>query len=334
MMWASSAGLNLHKGWPHSSQIEMASYVMLAHIRRGSYVEGIPYLKWLSKQRNFLGGYRTTQDTIVALQALAYYAAFSGSSSIDLRLFVSTPHASFMFPINSTTYLTYQQQKINADKDVQLEIYMEGRGFAIFQINVFYNMESTAFSKNHFLHARDQEAFELNVNVTDGKDKNHLLLSVCVRLKTNQDIAQTGMVVLDVGLLSGFALSPGAVTPKQLIGKVETLPQKVILYLDSLNKSEVCIQLPLIRVFKVAHIQDALVQVYDYYEPTRRAATLYHSDVQRHMDTCDLCGKDCHLCKLGIPISVPSSLNHSMRSTTYNSWCLLLGIIFLSGYLI
>lgn len=35
-----------------------------------------------------------------------------------------------------------------------------------------------------------------------------------------------------------------------------------------LNKSQVCIRLPVVRKYKVARVQDAVVQVYDYYEPS------------------------------------------------------------------
>lgn len=75
-MWASSAGLESHGWQPRSAQIEMASYVLLAFIRRGSLVEGIALMKWLSKQRNHLGGYGTTQVTLLLLEKLILnYAA-------------------------------------------------------------------------------------------------------------------------------------------------------------------------------------------------------------------------------------------------------------------
>lgn len=124
------------------------------------------------------------QDTIVALQALACYAAFSGANAIDLRLRLSDQASSFvsLFHINSSNYLTYQTREvinqdglprllhawcieyfvwccvyyttmsswtffififdfmflqINADREVNLNIYMEGRGFAIFQVQLY-----------------------------------------------------------------------------------------------------------------------------------------------------------------------------------------------------
>lgn len=35
------------------------------------------------------------------------------------------------------------------------------------------------------------------------------------------------------------------------------------------TKSEVCIRLPVFRDYKVAHVQDAVVRMYDYYEPSK-----------------------------------------------------------------
>lgn len=50
-------------------------------------------------------------------------------------------------------------------------------------------------------------------------------------------INQTGMAILEVGMLSGFSLSPGATTPADIIKKVEVEPEKVSLYLDSVSVS-------------------------------------------------------------------------------------------------
>lgn len=175
MMWSSSAGLESHDWQPRSAQIEMTSYVLLALFRRGSFVEGIDLMKWLSEQRNYLGGFGTTQvtlfsvvhvpvmslswvtiyynvscnlvnytysvyqwisevfpypegcfgffftccplpsqDTVIALQALAYYAAFSGANAIDLRLSIaaSTTSSVSVFGINSTNFQAYQSQEV------------------------------------------------------------------------------------------------------------------------------------------------------------------------------------------------------------------------------
>lgn len=64
----------------------------------------------------------------------------------------------------------------------------------------------------------------------------HLItILFCVRLLESQKIAQTGMVLVDVGVLSGFTLAPQAVATGDLVRKVEASPGKVNLYLDSVS---------------------------------------------------------------------------------------------------
>ncbi|KAF3844688.1 hypothetical protein F7725_007851 [Dissostichus mawsoni] len=305
MLWTSSASLESHDLEPSSAQIEMASYVLLALYKRGSFVEAIQLLIWLTKQRNHIGGYRTTQDTVVALQALACYAAFSGANAIDLRLNITAPESQFasLFSINSSTYLAYQRR----------------------EMNIFYNLESKAFSQILQL-AKEEEAFTLDVDVSEEKDHNHVMLSICTRLKNNAGVSHTGMVILDVGMLSGFSLSPGASATTELIRKLDILPEKVSLYLDSLNKSEVCIILPLIRKYKVARVQDATVKVYDYSEPSdENSITNIQLRLSANIKACFFCGENCDRCRPGITITMPSLLLSSSKSSNdYSIPCLFL----------
>lgn len=43
------------------------------------------------------------------------------------------------------------------------------------------------------------------------------------------------MAIMEVGLLSGFVLSPDGIQTDSVVRKVETLPGKVIVYLDSVR---------------------------------------------------------------------------------------------------
>lgn len=54
------------------------------------------------------------QDTVIALQALANYAAISGANAIDLRLSISDPASSFaaVFHINSSNFEAYQSREV------------------------------------------------------------------------------------------------------------------------------------------------------------------------------------------------------------------------------
>lgn len=66
----------------------MAAYGLLAFIEAGHYNDGLPILKWLLSQRNDHGGFTSTQDTVVGLQALASYAEkiVGPSNNVQIRV--------------------------------------------------------------------------------------------------------------------------------------------------------------------------------------------------------------------------------------------------------
>uniref|UniRef100_A0AAX7SLZ8 CD109 molecule n=1 Tax=Astatotilapia calliptera TaxID=8154 RepID=A0AAX7SLZ8_ASTCA len=188
----------LSSSWqPRSSDIEMASYVLLSHYKLNSIPEGLNLMKWLSQQRNHRGGFGSTQDTVVALQALSMFAARIGSHDTDVT--------------------------IRVDIDPSTTV-------ASFQIN----------------------------------NENYLLVY-------GLGLSATGMAIMEVGLLSGFSLSPVGIETNDVVKKVETQLGKVILYLDSVSGSQtlMCLSIPLIIEYKVAKVQEATVVIYDYYEPSK-----------------------------------------------------------------
>uniref|UniRef100_A0A3B3WDK8 CD109 molecule n=1 Tax=Poecilia mexicana TaxID=48701 RepID=A0A3B3WDK8_9TELE len=276
----------------HSAQIEMASYVLLVQFLRGSFLESIPLMKWLSMQRSHLGGFGTTQDTVVALQVLSYYAAFSGANAINLSVNISSP-------VSSTASLNHLYFSLSE-----------------FFVNIFYNTKSTQDIEP----TTDKDAFILNFDLTYN-DSNHIMLSA----------SHTGMAIMEVGMLSGFSLFSGVAVQVDFIRRVDIGPERVSLYLDSVTKAEVCVTLPLVRTFKVAHVKDAVLQVYDYYEPTRKTTRTYNTGSLHTTDACSFCGENCDNCKPGITISVTSHLLSHSRSAASCSLALLCAglIIFL-----
>lgn len=59
--WVSPVS-RLSESWqPSSLDIEVAAYAMLSHFLQHQISEGIPIMRWLSRQRNSLGGFASTQ---------------------------------------------------------------------------------------------------------------------------------------------------------------------------------------------------------------------------------------------------------------------------------
>ncbi|XP_036438060.1 CD109 antigen isoform X2 [Colossoma macropomum] len=310
--WSSPDSSLLDSWQPRSADIEMAAYTLLSIYKQGSVEHGFSLMKWLSQQRNHLGGYSSTQDTVIALQALSAYATLSSVEQIDLTITVTDPRDEVAtFTINRSNYLLYQSQEIEAKEELHIRVSAMGKGFAVFQLTTFYNIEAKGLSRRR-RDAHTPEAFDLDIHVMD-YDLYNIYIFICFRLSEDQELNQTGMAILDVGLLTGFSLAQNGILINSLVRRVETSPGKVILYLDSVTKIEECIEVPTTMEFKVTSVQDAAVAIYDYYEPRRKTVKTYTSEARRDLPVCHICGKDCSQCENN-EVSVYDSILSSHQS--------------------
>ncbi|XP_057209891.1 CD109 antigen isoform X2 [Triplophysa rosa] len=327
--WSTSENV-LSSFWqPRSSDIEMSAYVLLSMNRQARMDEGFMLMKWLSQQRNHLGGYGSTQDTVMALHALSVYARYGSSDFLDLSITVNNlmgPVANFN--INKTNYLLQQSQDLpmEADDRVKVEVVARGQGFALFQLNVFYNINGLRTSRRR----RDvytDDFFYLYVDVADD-DTFHINIHICFSLRPGKGLNQTGMAILDVGLLTGFSLNQDTIQTDDVVRRIETPPGRVILYLNAVNTVERCVDIPTILDFKVANVQDAVVMIYDYYEPLRKTVRSYTSVRRRDMSVCSLCGSECAQCQNqdSWPTDGTSSFNKPLLTLIFTTLLILLSV--------
>uniref|UniRef100_A0A8B9F4N1 CD109 antigen n=1 Tax=Amazona collaria TaxID=241587 RepID=A0A8B9F4N1_9PSIT len=274
---------------PRSIDIELAAYALLSHFHQDRLAEGIPIMKWLSQQRNHLGGFSSTQDTVVALQALSLFATLTTAGRTEMDLTVTAPSLKVpeIFSIDTRNRFLLQTKELDPAQPMTITVAADGIGFAVFQLNVIYNTKHT---DQRLRSVQNQEAFDLNVDVKDDKDdKNHLTLNVCTRYLGSGTAPRSGMVLMEVGLLSGFSVSPDFIPLDNTVKKMEKDNGKVNLYLDSLNETHVCVDIPAVRDFKVANIQDASVTIVDYYEPSKCQSfqmDLRDSEVYKKVSVC------------------------------------------------
>uniref|UniRef100_T1GQT0 Alpha-2-macroglobulin domain-containing protein n=1 Tax=Megaselia scalaris TaxID=36166 RepID=T1GQT0_MEGSC len=71
---------------PPTYDVEITSYALLAIAEKASAEEMLPIIKWLISQRNSQGGFSSTQDTVVGLQALTKFAEKTGSGAADMKI--------------------------------------------------------------------------------------------------------------------------------------------------------------------------------------------------------------------------------------------------------
>jgi len=254
-----------------SESVEMTAYNVMSYMLRDEVPEAIDSVKWLARQRNSQGGFISTQDTVVALQALSMYAQRVTRIPLDMTVDITERHEIVnklnTFKMNEDNSLLLQTQKLTKLPS-KLELESSGSGCAMVQSVLRYNMpevgEYTGFSIT-------AEGFTNSI-----EDPT---LRVCSAYTGDRE--KTGMVLIEIEMVTGWE----AVNPQNLLNMVDTGVQrveedekenKVVLYFDSIPKEENCINLEIKEVTIIESAKDALITVYDYYNREESASTLYN----------------------------------------------------------
>ncbi|KAM5164614.1 CD109 antigen-like [Mantella aurantiaca] len=283
---------------PRTTDIETAAYALLSFQRQNRIAEGIPVMKWLSQQRNQLGGYASTQDTIMALQALSQFVAALPSDKTSLDVTITGP-GSFVtktFKVNSNL-LELQSKQIEVSQPLSVNCTAVGYGLALVQLNVVYNRNSPSRRRRSTV----LEAFKLDLNVKeDASNINKLTLDISISYQGEGN--ETGMVIVEVELLNGFQLNVADVAKNEKVGLLEPKENKVNLYLYSLTRDIVTVSVPMVRSARVAGSQDAVVTITEYYNPRNTVTRTYNSVTMKNISVCDFCGLNCTQCKSNVEV--------------------------------
>ncbi|KAL5016384.1 hypothetical protein ScPMuIL_005973 [Solemya velum] len=247
-----------------SVDIEMTSYALLYYIRTNDITGGIPVMKWITSQRNSLGGYHSTQDTVLALQALSEFATSMFSEDGNIHITVTVEGAIYEFDVSSENALVLQSVALPSVPET-VDVSATGSGFALLEVAVYFYVEEDI----------EEPSFSLSVELSD-ETLDSMKVQTCFRwLKAGT----SGMAIQEFGVLSGFAVNPDSIERLPILKKIEVADRKVVLYLDEIGSDEICTTFELERVAMVAQSQPAAVRIYDYYEPSNESAIVLRSSV-------------------------------------------------------
>ncbi|KAH9505790.1 hypothetical protein Btru_055818 [Bulinus truncatus] len=259
---------------PPSAEVEMTAYVLLAYIKLygPTAVEKTHNIAmWLSKQRNPYGGFSSTQDTVIGLNALSEYArlAFRGGNT-ELKISVNGEKLKTTFSVSQRdkTTLLLQRTPI-AVLPNPLNVTAEGEGCALIQFSIFYNKLSKEFKEN-------KASFHLQVNPThyqSNRDKCDRR-SIIIRVGAKGISKEYGMALVDLKLITGWTPVAESLTMiRSRIVDIKKIEYKenegvVSFYFDQLSRRpvEFTLDVEQDREIAVSSPKPADVKVYYYYE--------------------------------------------------------------------
>ena len=98
-----------------SEDVEITAFNVLTLIRHDRLPEALKAIKWLSSQRNSVGGFKSTSDTMIALQAIAEYSLKISKEDNNIGLNVTAGEAAFEFGVTEQNELLLQSEKLVVD---------------------------------------------------------------------------------------------------------------------------------------------------------------------------------------------------------------------------
>ncbi|XP_063437485.1 CD109 antigen-like [Mytilus trossulus] len=264
-----------------SIDIETSAYALLAYTGRNLPLDGYHVMKWIITQRNSNGGFASSQDTVVALEAITEFGLF-GSQHRDMLISITAGKFSKQFTVDSANALVLQTIELPKPYPQNVLIEATGEGTALAEVSVHYNIEQS----------HGTQAFHVSVNI-DQETFVVLETNTCVKWLRR---GKSGMAILEIGIPTGFQANPDEITHIPTLKKIEVENRKLILYFDEISGYPVCIKMKAVRTGLVAKTKPSVVKVYDYYKPELQFTTFYQSGILQKSSICDIC-KPCSQCR-------------------------------------
>jgi CD109 antigen len=255
-----------------SANIETTAYATLALTRHGDNFNASRASQWLVSQRNAFGGYGSTQDTVVTLQALIEYAT-GMRSDVDLTVTLEGEDIDKELKIDGNNFDVLQIVPVPVNANITITV--AGHGDAIGQVVRRFNLPQTDDTPAAQMLKIDVAYDTTEVDVND-------LVNVAVSLEFNPlpelNIAEAGMIVLDVSVPTGFAAVAesleAVIADMPNIKRYEVSGRKVIFYVENMKSGQHLAFGFQVRALYPVKAKGVLSTAYAYYQPDVRGETL------------------------------------------------------------
>uniref|UniRef100_A0A673ZMY5 Complement component 4 n=1 Tax=Salmo trutta TaxID=8032 RepID=A0A673ZMY5_SALTR len=285
--------------------VETTAYALLQTVVEGDVAYATPIARWLTEQRQYGGGFRSTQDTVVALEALAKYSILEDDVE-DLDLNVEMCHqngrkqgvhltkhnaltlsafqvrSSLEFQQLSTVLVIYHQVVQTYRTLERMDLFCD-----FYSLTVSVEGEVRYRSKYDGPELDDYDNYE---SEGDGNPSDEPMSRVewfDLRTRRKRHASQeeerenslvytvcvglnsgnsTGMVIVDISLLSGLKPNMQDLEEVQYITEE---PQ--------------CVMFRAKQISPMGLVQPAAAEVYDYYNPERRCTVFYSAPQKSNM---------------------------------------------------
>jgi len=251
-----------------SAAIENTAYATLALIHHGDAFSASRAAKWLVSRRNAYGGFGSTQDTVVALQALVEYSS-GARADVDLKITVITDSDEKKLKITEENFDVLQVIELPVNAEFTVEA--EGKGEAIAQVVRRFNLPDAE--------QREEDILQVSVDYDTTEVEVNDLITVSAELTFNPPMPmEAGMIVLDISVPTGFApvseTIAAAIEKDERLKRYEVAGRKVIFYIENMLAGDrISLSFKAQALYPVK-AKGVTSKAYSYYKPEIRGESL------------------------------------------------------------
>uniref|UniRef100_A0A8D1TK72 Pregnancy zone protein n=1 Tax=Sus scrofa TaxID=9823 RepID=A0A8D1TK72_PIG len=262
-----------------SVDVEMTSYLLLARVtaQPAPSSEDLSMasrmVKWITKQQNPNGGFSSTQDTVVALQALSKYGALTFTKWEKAATVTVKSSESFSkeFQVDETNRLLLQEVTL-PEIPGEYSTVVSGSGCVYLQTSLRYNVLPKKGRKAPFTLKVDTDS--KNCDAVDA----HRKIQIHINISYTGERPSSNMVIVDVKMVSGFIPVKSSVKKLQerpQIQRTEVNVNHVLIYFEELTSEVLSFSFSVEQDIQVKNLKPATVKAYDYYETEEFAIEEY-----------------------------------------------------------
>ncbi|XP_066457057.1 alpha-2-macroglobulin-like isoform X2 [Eleutherodactylus coqui] len=257
-----------------SAEVELTAYMLLTilcgptpDIGKASQI-----VNWLSKQQNAYGGFSSTQDTVVALQAMAKYSEITFSDKGNMDVTVSSKSGFLeQFHVDKNNRLLLQRASLSKIPE-DYTVTATGSGCVFVQAVLRYNIPPP----------KAKAAFSLSVKSSSRREclgDPVTTFEILITTAYTGTREKSNMAVIEVKMLSGYIPVKSTVRKLEkdkLIKRSEIQADVVNLYLEEIDHDLVSLSFMVEQDIVVKDLKPATAKVYDYYETDEHTTEEYN----------------------------------------------------------
>ena len=301
-----------HNWKPESNHEALAvattSFALLTHILRAEQTNKFEIMTWLQTQRNHVGGFSSTYDSVLATKALVLYAISTGDAIQNYNMNIKLSSSSSSDLDVNEILITDSNIAEMQEYDVEnvwgnLLVDGEGTGYALVQLRETFNVEYP-----WLIRKPPYEAFKMEVQTRlYGRNFSHIGVDVCLTwLPENAVILnanRSGHAEFRMQIPTGYRVEErylkALIGVLRNLGDAENIPGPALKFLfDFLDQDPICFTFTMERYIPVANLSRYYeMKVYEYHEPNNANKSMYFLRDISSLDICEVCGSyQCPYC--------------------------------------